>query len=128
MYLETARAEYLDILQQLASLRGLGYYTWHKAIVVAHGGSVADATTHRSRLAKERIAKQEPGPTFVGKPLTTKEDLDLIASCFNPSGKFRTGLVPPPALLRSARLQQLVEILDADAEADLDGRVARHDT
>lgn len=124
-YLETARAEYLDVSQRLASLRGLGYYARHEAIVVAHGGFFADAAAHRSCLAKERIAKQEPGPVFVGEPLVTKEDRDLITSCFDSSsGQFQTRLIPPPALLRSARLRQLVEILDANAEAKLDGTIS----
>lgn len=74
-------------------------------------------------MAKKRIAKQEPGPVFVGDPLVTKEDRDLVASCFDSSGKFQTNLIPPPTLLRSARLRQLVEILNADAEAKLDGTI-----
>ena len=79
-YLEQARADYLDIAQRLASLRGLGYYAWHEAIVVAHGGSVADAAAHRSCLAKDHIAKQEPGPVFIGDPLvsTDEQELSLI--------------------------------------------------
>jgi hypothetical protein len=37
---------------------------------------------------------------------------------------FRTDLVPPPALLRSACLRQLVEIVDADADTKLDGTIS----
>ncbi|TKA57344.1 hypothetical protein B0A53_00572 [Rhodotorula sp. CCFEE 5036] len=107
-YLEQARADYLDIAQRLASLRGLGYYAWHEAIVVAHGGSVADAAAHRSCLAKDHIAKQEPGPVFIGDPLVSTDEQELVSACFDSStGKFRTDL-----------------IVDADADTKLDGTIS----
>ena len=102
-YLEQARREYLDIAQRLASLRGLGYYARHEAIVVAHGVLLPTPplTGAAWRKSASRSRNRDPPLSATRSSRKRTDSLSLRASTHRASSR-PVSFRPPPSSDRRA--------------------------